>query len=89
MASCPHADIRFCPLYHAMHEGRCAGYSCDDGQLGPMPTGCGVTRGISYAAAIKGLLRVAPEVVERCRAAEADAASRAQRERNMRSAAVH
>ena len=77
-----------CPLYHAAHGGAGVGYSCDDGELGPMPTGCGVTRGISYAAAIKGLLRVAPDLVEGCRAAEADAASRAQREHNMRSAAV-
>jgi hypothetical protein len=81
---CPHDDIRHCPLYVATHDAGAAGYSCDDGGLGPMPTGCAVSRGYSYTDAIRGLMRVAPDLVRECRAAEAAAASHAQRERNMR-----
>jgi hypothetical protein len=43
-----------------------------------------VSRGYSYTDAIRGLMRVAPDLVRECRAAEAAAASHAQRERNMR-----
>jgi hypothetical protein len=84
---CPHDDIRHCPLYVAAH-GDGYVYSCDDGELGPMPTGCAVSRGYSYTDGIEGLMRVAPDLVRECRAAEAAAASQAQRERNMRIAAV-
>jgi hypothetical protein len=85
---CPHDDIRFCPLYVAAHDAGTAGYSCDDAELGPLPTGCAVSRGYSYTDGIEGLMRVAPDLVRECRAAEAAAASQAQRERNMRVAAV-
>jgi hypothetical protein len=85
---CPHDDIRFCPLYVAAHDDASAGYSCDDGELGPLPTGCAVSRGYRYADALAGLMRVAPELVRECRAAETAAASQAQRARNMRVAAI-
>jgi hypothetical protein len=81
---CPHDDIRHCPLYVAAHDAGAADYSCDDGELGPMPTGCAVSRGYSYATAVEGLMRVVPDLVKECRTAEAAAASQAQRERNMR-----
>jgi hypothetical protein len=84
---CPHDDIRHCPLYVAAH-GDGYVYSCDDGELGPMPTGCAVSRGYSYTDGIDGLMRVAPGLVAECRRAEAAAASQTQRERNMRVAAI-
>ena len=49
--SCPHAEIRFCPLYHAAHEGQ--GHGCDDGRCAE--GGCAAVRGLDYAAAVARL----------------------------------
>lgn len=85
MARCPHDDIRFCPLYHAAHEGW--GLGCDDGKLGSGK--CAVARGLSYIGAVKKIRKQHPGYVERIEKAMFDEESERQRRRNMRHAAVH
>ena len=78
---CPHADIRFCPLYHAAHE--CIGIGCDDGKLGQ--GGCAVDRGMDYH---KELGKLNPKYVALVKWKEEAEQIRLQRARNMRSACV-
>lgn len=83
--TCPHEDIRHCPLYRASHEPGAAG--CDDGQLAG--GGCAVDRGMSYAGQVAALRITHPRVV-----ADAEwAADRArivdQAARNRRAAGIH
>lgn len=84
---CPrHADIRFCPLYHASH-GDAPEYGCDDGQLG---TGqCAVHRGFDYDRAVAGLRVKLPGYVEEIEFREDAEARRAQHLRNIRAAGLH
>lgn len=79
---CPHADICFCPLYHATHEGQ--GLGCDDGRAGE--GGCAVDRGLDYAAAVA---RLDPVKVATLRFEEEGARERAQRDRNLRALGLH
>ena len=72
---CPHANIIFCPLYIAAHEGE----GCDDGRLGE--GGCAVSRGMDYAAAIA---RIRPDIVEESCRRERENELADQRRRNMR-----
>lgn len=80
--TCPHAEIAFCPLYIAAHEGQ--GEGCDDGEL--MLFGCAVSRGLDYAAAVA---RLSVRDVAILRFREAAAAAREQTTRNMRALGLH
>lgn len=42
---CPHANVVYCPLYHAAHED--GGLGCDDGWLDQFEY-CGVSRSLNY-----------------------------------------
>ncbi|WCK01039.1 hypothetical protein [Agrobacterium tumefaciens] len=82
---CPHADIRFCPLYHAAHmEG---GYGCDDGRLDE--GGCAVSRAWSYDHALARLEAAMPRLVAELRWKEEAAEGKLQRDRNMRLLGLH
>lgn len=86
-ARCPHADIRFCPLYVAAHG--ISEMGCDDGHLDSGE--CAVSRKLNYASAV-ARLAVDPEgfeVVARCEAAERMEQARQQRARNLRAAGIH
>jgi hypothetical protein len=84
--TCPHADIRDCPIYHAAHVANAGG--CDDGRL-LEGGGCAVSRGMNYEHAL-GRLRVThPKLVADCEWNAALRARQSQRDRNMRSAGVH
>lgn len=83
---CPHADIRFCPLYHASHVGD--GHGCDDGKAGGWD-GCGVSRAMDYGRLLADLARVSPEIIKLCAEAENAEMSRQQRARNMKAAGLH
>lgn len=87
MADCPHADIRFCPLYLALHDAELVGLGCDDGRLGGLE-GCAVARGLDYAPAVERLRARAPRLVAEAAFFEEAAAARAQRLRNMRAAGL-
>lgn len=82
---CPHADIRWCPLYHAAHEGW--GLGCDDGGLGD--GNCAVARGQDYARSIGKIRTLHPGYVERIEWNEDAEAIAQQRERNVRLNGVH
>ena len=85
MKRCPHADIQFCPLYHAAHIAGAGG--CDDGQLGE--GGCAVSRGMDYRQAVKRL-----EVTQFAMMAELEFKQRQnerreQQRRNLQAAGLH
>lgn len=82
--SCPHKDIRFCPLYVAMHIA--GGPSCATKDL---QDGCAVAQGASYKALVERLRVTWPGVVERCEWEEALADRRDQRARNLRTNGIH
>lgn len=82
---CPHADVRFCPLYHAAHEGW--GLGCDDGKLDAMA--CAASRKLNYAKAVSRLRVEHPGYVERIEWNQALEESRQQRERNIRLNGIH
>jgi transposase len=82
---CPHADIRFCPLYHAAHMG--AGLGCDDGRLDE--GGCGIDRGVDYAASVARLNVADPRLAPTLRFQEETEQFTAQRRRNMRALGIH
>lgn len=81
MKRCPHADIAFCPLYHAAHYP--GGLGCDDGKLAA--GSCAVARGLSYKNSIAKLNRAFVDKLKRL-AAEAESAT--QQERNRRAAGL-
>ena len=72
---CPHANIIFCPLYIAAHEGA----GCDDGRL--EEGGCAVSRGMDYSTTIADLR---PAIVVESRRRERENELADQRHRNMR-----
>lgn len=81
---CPHADIRFFPLYIAAHG---TGFGCADDQLAE--GGCAVDRGMSYAAEFE-LIRVkCPGLIEDAQWREAIETGKAQRARNHRLNGIH
>lgn len=83
---CPHANIVYCPLYHAAHIPHAGG--CDDGEL---DTGlCAVDRRrLNYRKEVE-LLRVhQPGLVERLAFDEDEATRCEQRARNMRLSGIH
>lgn len=84
-ARCPHADVRFCPLYIASHTG--TGLGCDDGEL--QEGICAVARGLSYQANVELLRIKASGLVERAEWAAAAEAMNAQRARNLRLNGIH
>ncbi len=82
--SCPHKDVRFCPLYVASHG---EGFGCDDGELGGGE--CAVDRGMAYAQQVE-LLRVhRPGFVEQLKWKEDGDKMDDQRSRNLRMAGIH
>lgn len=83
---CPHADIRHCPLYEAMHIAGAT--SCDDGHLEGWQ-GCAVDRGASYAALVGTLMASHPRIVAQNQWDEQLAVRRRQRDRNLRLNGVH
>lgn len=83
---CPHADIRFCPLYYASHTAW--GVGCDDGKTNGHD-GCGVSRSYDYGQMLAALYRVSPGMIAECATAENVEASRQQRNRNMKAAGLH
>lgn len=85
MAGCPHHDIRFCPLYHASHEGD--GFGCDDGGLADGH--CAVARDLDYDMAVGKLRGAKPGYVERIEWNASLAESKEQRARNMRVNGIH
>lgn len=82
---CPHADIRFCPLYHASHTAW--GVGCDDGKASGWD-GCGISRALNYGRLIAELSRVSPQMIAECAFAENAEASKQQRNRNMKAAGL-
>ena len=82
---CPHADIRFCPLYLAAHVAGAGG--CDDGHLGE--GGCAVDRGMNYADEAARLQVTQFHLVAEAEYAERQDATIKQRARNMRAAGIH
>lgn len=85
MAKCPHDEARFCPLYHAAHEG--GGHGCDDGRLGE--GGCAVDRGLDYDRAYVRLCLAKPQLVAECEFKELEEARKQQRARNLRAVGLH
>lgn len=84
---CPHADIRFCPLYLGAHDPE-LGASCDDGRLGE--GGCAVDRGLSYAAVVAKMpVRFIAELAFREDAEAVARHSSEQRSRNMMLLGLH
>lgn len=87
MPDCPHASIRFCPLYVAAHDGEISTLGCiavDDEFY------CEVARGRwDYTAAVDRLYKRAPELVQACRRDEAHREAREQRQRNLRLNGIH
>lgn len=84
MNSCPHANIRFCPLYHAAHMiggENLIRFGCDDGRLDE--GGCAVDRGRSYAETVAELAVASPRLAPILRFQEQAEQSAAQRRRNM------
>lgn len=86
ISGCPHADIRFCPLYHASHTAE--GGGCDDGKLDG-GNGCAVTRGLDYGHAVAALWQANPQLVAEAAFLENEENARQQRARNMRAAGLH
>lgn len=83
---CPHADIRFCPLYHASHTAWALG--CDDGKSSGWD-GCGVSRALDYGRCLAELAKVSSKMIAECAFAENAEVAKAQRNRNMKSAGLH
>jgi hypothetical protein len=82
---CPHANIIFCPLYIASHDGKPG--SC---VYGEWALGCAVMRGeVKYADLLGKLTAVDPRLVAETKWEEDAAAAKAQRARNMRAACAH
>lgn len=85
---CPHADVQFCPLYHAAHVPT-DGLHCIDDQLNGS-NGCAVDRGrMNYQQVYIALAINHPKLVAECEWLEAKLVSRAQRDRNMRLNGTH
>ena len=82
---CPHADIRFCPLYVVSHEPN--GGGCDDGRLAE--GGCAVDRGVNYDVALARLQLTQFDLVADVEYRERQEAMQQQRARNMRAARLH
>lgn len=78
MKSCPHKDIRFCPLYVESHNGRCLGCVDDVGK------DCKVARGASYDKLVEKLIETDALIVFKCQSAEAAELRREQRARNLK-----
>jgi hypothetical protein len=83
--SCPHKNIRFCPLYLAAHTG--GGFGCDDGRLDEQT--CAVARGLNYRSQIERIRLACPGLVEQCEFRERAEESQEQRRRNMRLLGLH
>lgn len=83
---CPHADIRFCPLYHASHTAW--GLGCDDGKATGWD-GCGVSRALDYGTLLAALIGVSPQMVALCAFQENAETSKQQRDRNLKAAGLH
>jgi hypothetical protein len=83
-APCPHADIRFCPLYIAAHSTD--GYGCALVD----PDYCDSGSKAAYAKRIAALAETITGrvLIEHCANAEEEAAWRAQRKRNMKAAGL-
>lgn len=62
---CPHAEIRFCPLYVALHDPVLVRWGCDDGRL-DAGSECGAARRIDYEARLRQLRKRAPLMVAQC-----------------------
>lgn len=82
---CPHADIRFCPLYHASHEA--TGHGCDDGRLAE--GGCGTSRTYNYGTLLAALVKISPGLVAQCALLENAEMPKAQRARNQKNLGLH
>ncbi len=84
---CPHKEVRFCPLYVALHSGQTFSYGCDDGALS---TGsCAASRRLDYLKAVARLEAAWPGLVAECRFKEEAAERDEQRRRNMRLLGLH
>ena len=80
---CPHANIAFCPLYHAAHVSG----GCDDGRL--EEGGCAVDRGMDYQRELARLNDARPDIVAAAEWAERKDAVMSQRARNRRYNGIH
>jgi hypothetical protein len=87
MTGCPHADVRFCPLYHAAHMAEARGLSCDDGQLGGGE--CAASRSVSYARCVEHLKAKCPGLVEQLAWREEAERTTSQRKRNLNRNGIH
>lgn len=82
--TCPHADIRFCPLYIEAHRASGLGCSLVD------PDHCDHAGARSYEAAIARLCHdpVGRDTVLTCAAGRSAEEARQQRKRNLRAAGL-
>ncbi|GFO80731.1 MAG: hypothetical protein A49_03580 [Methyloceanibacter sp.] len=89
MRGCPHQNIVYCPLYHAMHGGHefAGSESCDDGRLDE--GGCAVARGESYEMLVGQMKALAPGYVEQLEWKEDIEEAKQQRTRNMSGRGLH
>lgn len=84
--ACPHADIRFCPLYIAAH-GQAVGFGCDDGKI--FDGRCGVARAISYREQLERLRIAHPGFIEQIEWRQEAERLQVQRGRNLRLNGIH
>lgn len=85
---CPHADVRFCPLYHAAHEPTDGLHCLDEASDGF--NGCAVDRGkVKYEQVYVALSINHPRIVSDCEWSEAKETRSRQIDRNIRLNGVH
>ncbi len=85
MRKCPHANVVYCPLYHAAHTA--SKFGCDDGNLGNGD--CAISRGQSYEGSVSALRIEQPGLVERLEWQSSEISRQQQRRRNMRALGIH
>lgn len=87
--TCPHKEVRLCPLYVAAHDPELVRFGCDDGRLGE--GGCGADRWLDYGRQLAGLRETdaGRRIVEVCEFRAKAEADLAQRRRNRQGNAIH
>lgn len=84
---CPHADVRYCPLYVESHNTR--GLGCVDGHITPLGD-CKVARGAGvYSEMVAKLEGVDARLVAQCRFLHDCEERRAQVRRNLAINHIH
>lgn len=85
---CPHAEIKYCPLYHAAHEPTNGLHCIDEDSDGF--NGCAVDRGkLKYSQAYAALTINHPRIVAECEWIEAKELRGRQIDRNIRLNGIH